>query len=349
MKDFLTRYYHWIILGIAAIALLVSAALLIPQSLGLRDTFTAYASATNAIKAPAPQPTTSATDSLTHLKKPISWQAREDEASPLVSRPYLLKDGKLIDPMVGDAPLYPPVPNQWLIDHQLDYTDVNILERDPKHKGFTVKEEFEAGTDPNNPNQFPPLYTKLSYSDNDIRKSSYTLEFIDTDSNDAGLQEYELRPLQPIPNPAKGNRPDTSTRTAVKGDTVPGAPFLKVVDYQEKKKTINDTEYDVSELTLENTITGEHHILTKKYGSREYKPHPIELIESVTFHYQLTGLPEEVISVQRGKEFTLGSLDKKFTETYKLNDFSNEGILVGKDGKTFTIKASNPVPPPPAQ
>ena len=126
------------------------------------------------------------------------------------------------------------------------------------------------------------------------------------------------------------------------GETVPGAPFLKVTGYQEKKKTINDTEYDVGELTLENSLTGEHYILTKKYSSRDYKPHPIEVIESVTFHYELTGAPAETITVQRGKEFQLSNLDKKFTETYRLNDFTNEGILLGKDGKTYTIKPTSP-------
>ena len=218
---------------------------------------------------------------------------------------------------------------------------MNILDRDPKHKGFTVRDEFEAGTDPNNPDQYPSLSTKLSYSSTDIRKNTFTFEFKDVDEED-GRTEYELRPLEPLPNPAKGNRPDTSVRVAVKGETIPGAPFLKAVDFQAKKKTINDTEYDVSELTVENTLTGERHILVKKYGSREYKPHPIELIESVTFHYQLAGAPEELIVVERGKEFTLSSLDKKFTETYKLNDFSNDSILLGKDGKNYTIKASSP-------
>ena len=280
------------------------------------------------------------------LKKPPVWTVREDGASPLVSRPYLLRDGKLIDPMEGTEPLYPPVPNQWLIDHQLDYTDVNILERDPKHKGFTVKEEFEAGTDPNNPKQFPPLYSKLGYSANDIRKSNYTLEFQGEEENE-GRKEYLIRPFQPLPNPAKGNRPDNSVRAVVKGDTVPGAPFLKVVDFIPKKKTINDTEYDVSELILENTLTGERHALVQRSTSREYRKKTIELVESVTFHYQLAGAPQEDITVERGKELTLGSLDKTYTENYKLVDFSSEGILLNKGGKSFTVKPSplNPASP----
>ena len=344
MKNFLQKNYHWLLLGFAVILSLATAAFLITQSLGLHDSFTGLSSATKSTKSPAPEPSANSTEARSILRKPFSWKAREDGASPLVSRPYLLKEGKLTDPLdKNEPPLYPPVPNQWLIDHQLDYTDVNILDRDPKHKGFTVKEEFEAGTDPNDPNQFPSLCYKLRYSDSDINRNTYTLEFIDVDETD-GKKEFELRPLRPLPNPAKGNRPDLSSRAVALGDTVPGAPFLKVTGYQDKKKSINDTDYDVSELTLENTLTGEHHILTKKYTARDYKPHPIELIESVTFHYQLTGAAEELITVQRSKEFSLSNLDKKFTETYRLNDFTNEGILLGKDGKTFTIKPSAPIP-----
>ena len=345
MKNFLTRYYHWLILGIATLIALVTAGFLITELLGLQDSFTALSAATKATKASAPQPSTYGIDALAQLKKPSLWNVREDKASAFVSRPYLLRNGALVDPIEGKEPLYPPVPNKWLIDHQLDYTDVNILDRDPKHKGFTVKEEFEAGTDPNNPNEFPPLSTKLTYSSADIRKSIYSFEFLDVEENE-GRTEYELRPMQPLPNPAKGNRPDIAMRNVAKGETIPGAPFLKVIDYQPKKKIINDTPYDVSELILENTLTGEHYTLVKKYGSREYKTQPIEMIESVTFHYQLSGVPEETIIAQRGKEFSLSSLDKKFKETYKLSDFSKEGILLAKDGKVFTIKATNSAPLP---
>jgi len=359
MKNLIIRLYHLVFLGIASLIVVGTAVFLITQSLGFQDSLKGADSISKQEKSPSTQASSNAVVAVEHLKKPNLWKSSENGSSPLVSRPYLLKEGKLIDPMVGNEPLYPPVPNQWLIDHQLDYTDVNILDRDPKHKGFTVREEFLAGTDPNNAEQFPPLYTKLNYDENDIRKSSYILEFVGietnavTDSN--GITdtnhltvEYQLRPSQPLPNPLKGNRLDTSVRASLKGETVPGAPFLKLVDYIDKKKTINDTEYDVGELVLENTLTGEHHILMKKNSSREYRKSPIELVESVTFHYQLSGGPVEDITVERGKTFNLGSLDKKHVETYKLVDFSKEGILLNKDGKNYTMKSASPPSPSPS-
>jgi hypothetical protein len=352
MKNLLPRYYHLVLLGIASLIAIGSAAFLIIQSLGMQDSLKGADSLSKQERIPAPTASSNSVVASNHLKQPVLWKTSDNGSSPLVSRPYLLKDGKLIDPMVGNEPLYPPVPNQWLIDHQLDYTDVNILDRDPKHKGFTVREEFLAGTDPNNADQFPLLYTKLNFADSDIRKSTYLLEFVGietnavtdangvTDTNKVSI-DYQLRPVQPLPNPAKGNRPDNSVRIVQKGATVPGAPFLKMVDYSDKTKTINETEYDFGEMVLENTLTGEHHILIKKNTSREYKKSPIELVESVTFHYQLSGAPLEDVTVERGKSFNLGSLDKKHLETYKLVDFTKDGILLNKDGKNFTIKSSS--------
>jgi hypothetical protein len=347
MKSFLTGRYHLILLGIAALIAMGSAIALFLLSRDFEESFKQSPLAGKG-RTYTPSSSTDAVSSLDHLKKGTRWEVRADGASPYVSRPYLLKEGKLIDPMEGNEPLYPPVPNQWLIDHKLDYTDMNILERDPRRKGFTVREEFEAGTDPNNPNQFPSLCSKLSFVGDDIRKSTYVLEFLGEEENN-GIKELQVRPFTPLPNPAKGDRPDTATRTVVKGDTIPGAPFLKVVDFQEKTKDINDTKYDVSELIVQNTLSGERHSLTKKNSSREYKRTPIELVESVSFTYQLAGAPSERMTVERGKQFQLSSLDKAYTETYKLLDISKDGVLLDRGGKSFTLKPSTqsvPTAPP---
>jgi hypothetical protein len=283
-----------------------------------------------------PTSSTSITSEL--LSKKLDWKAREDGASPYVSRPYLLKDGQLIDPMEGKEPLYPPVPNDWLISHHLDYTDMNILDRDPKNKGFTVREEYEAGTDPNNPTEFPPLCGKLSFDDGGISKKTYILEFLGLEENDSGKKELRVRPFTPLPNPDKGGRLDTSSRVVEVGSPVPGAPFLTVKDFQELKKSSKGAEYDVSELTLLNTLTNETYVLVKKNVSSEYKKTPIEVIDSITFTYQLSGVPAEPITVIRGKEFPLTSLDKSYSETYKLKDISKDGAVLEKDGKNYYIK-----------
>ena len=348
MMSFLQRRYHLVLLGLAVLAAIGSIVFLLCQSEEFHNSFassplsaksTAY---TNA-------PSNIALEALESLKKGVVWAPRADGASPFVSRPYLLRDGQLIDPTTSDTPLHPPVPNQWLIDHKLDYSDMNILERDPKNKGFTVLEEFEAGTDPNDPAQLPPLCAKLGYTESDVTKNTCLLEFTEVEEID-GKRHFAIKPSQPIPNPDKGNRPDTSARLVDLGQTIPGADFLKVVDYRElPRKTINDTEYDANELVLENIDTKEKTVLIPKNTSRDYKTQlkPIEHIKNIRFHYQLAGAPEVTVTVDRGNKFTLSSLNKSNEQSFKLLDISKDGAILQKeDGKTFTVKPSSPNPTP---
>jgi len=336
MKKFLTASYQWVFLGLALVIALVSAAFIIILSLGLRDGFASASNAEKSAGAPA-QADTNAVAALDILKKGAGWK---EGSSPLVSRPYLLKDGRLVDPMEGNQPLYPPIPNKWLVDHNLDYADTKILQRDPKGKGFTVLEEFLGETDPNDPNQLPPLWVKLTYSDTDIKYDNYTMDFKDVEENQ-GHKEFQLKPVHPIPNSNPEKKPDNSIRYVAMGDTIPGAPFLKVVNFVEKHTTIRDTVHDVSELTLENLITKDRYTLVKSAGLKSTPP-DIKVINSIVFHYQPTGATEQLITVKKGEEFSLASLDKKKTETYKLNNISDEGILLEKGDKSVIVKRGQP-------
>jgi hypothetical protein len=102
---------------------------------------------------------------------PSKWKAPTDltagsaeRGSLLVSRRYLLKDGKLIDPLAeGSDQLHPPLTNDWLLANGLDYTDMNIKEKDSDGDGFSNLEEFEKKTDPNDPKDAPPSFYKLKY------------------------------------------------------------------------------------------------------------------------------------------------------------------------------------------
>ena len=344
MKSFLSRHYHLVLLGSAVLVASLTTVFLIMQSSQLENALNTR-SAASRVPPYTPEAFTETSSALALIGKPPEWKPREDGASPYVSRPYVLKDAKLIDPVTSSEPLYPPVPNQWLIDHHLDYTDMNILSRDPLRKGFTILEEFEAGTNPNDPAQYPPLCGKLSYQETGIKKSSYLLEFLGEEdvSDDSGSTQRKIlvKPSLQLSNPAKHNKPDVSTRYVLKGETIPGAPFLKVLGINEKKKIINETEYDVSELMLQNTLTGEQYPLVKKNALREYKKTPIEMIESVLFNYQLSGGAPESVTVERGKQFQLASLDKTHMETYKLVDISKGAILLEKEGKSFTVRPAS--------
>jgi len=344
-RSFLVKNHHWVVLGISlAIACSIGVLVLIPWMMGQGDLPFPQRDSKSTGNEQAFSSFTSAKNALSLIQNTPVWKTREDGASPLVSRPYLLRDGSLLDPEEAEQ-LHPPVPNKWLIDHHYDYSDLDILNRQSKFRGFTVLEEYQSDTDPGNPEKLPPLLcTKLHYSEEDIHKSSYTFEFTGVvDNPQAGGREFELRPSQPLPNPERKDRKDTSTRRARIGESVPGAPLLKVVDYQENKRTVNDTEYDTSQLMLENTLNGERYTLEKKSISRDYAKRPIEISEGVTFHYLLTGIAEQKVEVKRGDSFDLRSLDSETVETYKLKGFSSDGILLEKGEKTIVLHPDRPV------
>ena len=100
---------------------------------------------------------------------PAKWKSPTDfpTGSPergvlLVSRRYLLKDSKLIDPLAeGSEQLHPPITNEWLLVHELDYTDMTIKEKDSDGDGFSNLEEFQNNTNPNDSKKAPPSLNKL--------------------------------------------------------------------------------------------------------------------------------------------------------------------------------------------
>ena len=62
-----------------------------------------------------------------------------------------------------EAPVHPPIPNDWWIENRLDPGFGDSPNRDPDQDGFSNLEEFNANTDPNNAKKFPPLIAKLMY------------------------------------------------------------------------------------------------------------------------------------------------------------------------------------------
>ncbi len=62
-----------------------------------------------------------------------------------------------------DAPLHPPIPNDWWIENRLDPGFADSSSQDPDADGFSNAEEYNAQTDPNNKGSIPPLIAKLMF------------------------------------------------------------------------------------------------------------------------------------------------------------------------------------------
>ncbi len=115
------------------------------------------------------------------LRAPFDWSDKAVELGsgvrkfvPLFRSVVIIeKDGRLFD--LGDPtedPIRPPVPNEWLIKHQLDYLYSGVLEADPDDDGFSTVDEWKSKTSPVDGADHPPYWLKLMFVDRKQRNFS---------------------------------------------------------------------------------------------------------------------------------------------------------------------------------
>lgn len=289
--DWIKKHYERALLGVLALALIVCSGWLIWQALS----FPANFAERNSVKKPdntIKSPEIKAVEAASLLaSNPHSWTPHE--GSLFVSRPYVVKSDKLFDPLEGGEELHPPIKNAWLIKYNLDYADPDIKNEDPDKDHFTNLEEFLAQTDPTNENAVPPYYTKLRLTKFDPKP--FRLKFSGTP--DEG-QTFTI------------NTRDLGGRTQFLklGDAIEGAPY-KVLSYQAKTVNRNDMDVDVSELTIQNTETGQKIILV----------YDKEADDPTSYGEFLYLYDNSKLRVKKDDEFTL-SPDK--SKKYKLIDIS---------------------------
>jgi hypothetical protein len=316
--DWIKANYDRLILIASALFAAAISILVILGNTGLADAFSDRNSPKppdNTIPAPPVEPLAGA---LQLLASPPVWRAHE--GSLLVSRPYIERDGSLIDPMAGDEKLHPPVPNAWLIRFNLDYADPNILSSDPDGDGFTVLEEWKAETDPTDPTSNPPFWTKLKlqeYIPDPIR-----IRFTSTPD---GGRTFSLNLLSPD---QQGRlRPFGPTQFLALGDTieVSGASY-ELVSYEPKSVEDRGIEKDISELVIKDTKTGETITLIRDV-----------VVDSPSSTGKIRNLLDnEVIEVKKGATF---AITQDADTEYKLVDITEENALIQnlKSGEKHTL------------
>jgi len=294
--DWLKKNFDKILLIASAIIVLGFAAIIVSNVQNFALSFDQRNSTTPPDNTIPPAPVEQIQEAFQTLQKPASWQLHE--GSLLVSRTYILKDGVLIDPLESNIPLHPPIPNKWIMEHNLDPSDNNLLTSDPDGDSFTTMEEWMTGTDPSDAASIPPYYIKLRLKD--FIETPFRLKFTTPDDG----QTFSI------------NTVDLRGRTQFLkiGDTIQGSPY-KLVSYTPKSMVdSNGIEKDVSILVLENTENGEK----------------VELINNTVvnspasfavFTYLFDG---SELKVKKGESFSLPPDDSK----YKLIDISKEDALI---------------------
>jgi len=301
--DWLKKNYERVLLGVAAVALLACAGLVISSVQSFPDQFAGRDSTKPKISKIEPYPTEVIASAEKQLKSPRNWTSHE--GSLFISRPYVLTEGKLVNPMEGGEDLHPPIKNSWLIQYDLPYWERDIREQDADGDRFSNLEEFIHGTDPRNPESLPPYYTKLSLEK--FITVPFRLRF--TGSPDQG-HTFTINAL---------DNPKSRTQFLELGQMIKDAPY-KLISYTPKKVTENEIEKDVSELLIENTQTGAKITLVANKVAND----PTSFAE---FLYRYDG---STFKVEKDHEF---SLKPEEDHKYKLIDITENKAVI-QDQKT---------------
>jgi hypothetical protein len=312
--DWIKRNYDQFILGLVALLVLAEALFLIYLCIGFPDTFTVIKTKpypNNNVPELATDEMRQANDS---LKNPAKWQPDEDAASIFVSRAYVLANGNLIELDDRKAPpIHPPVPNTWILDHHLDILDTNVLSEDPDGDGFTnldewrgVKGDGSDSTDPWDPKSHPPYYTKLFLIQYVRQPFRLLFAAYDGDVAHPDKMDFEI-------NTIDINQP---TQFVKIGDIIAGTKF-KVIKFEYKSETDSATgdKTDTSELTLQNTETGDSVLLVLNKISNSPDSY-------AAFHYAWNDTNFEV---KKGKVFALRPEDNL---RYILIDITDDHALI---------------------
>jgi hypothetical protein len=254
--DWIKRNYDQFILALVALLLLVLSGLLISSAMSFQQTFAGIRGEVFHNNAVPPVDMSAIKDATAALQNPGKWELRADQGSLFVSIPYIAQGDELIDPRTSKTPLHPPVPNRWIIDHKLDILDNNVLNEDPDGDGFTnldewknVKGDGSDSTDPQDKNSHPPYWTKLRF----VQYIKYPFRLL-FNAYDGDIKKPETMTFQI--NTVDVQQPSQFVKI---GDIINGTKF-KVISfaYKDVPNPATGITRDVSELTVQNTETGDN-------------------------------------------------------------------------------------------
>jgi hypothetical protein len=257
--DWIKRNYDQFILALVALLLLALSGLLINSAIGFQQTFAGIKGEVIHHNEIPKVDIKSVQDGAESIKNPAKWVTTPDEGSFFISIPYIVVSGTLVDPRTSVVMLHPPVPNKWILDHHLDILDNNILSEDPDGDGFSNLDEYKGvkgdgsdSTDPNDKNSHPPYYTKLRLVKYIQVPFRLLFNAYDGDINHPETLDFQI-------NTIDINQPSQFLKI---GDQIAGTKF-KIIKFASKHEVdpSTQTDTDVSELTVQNTESGDNVVL----------------------------------------------------------------------------------------
>ena len=296
--DWIKTKYDRAILLVATILLLASAAMLYLNTQKASDLFASYfapVSKNNSIKPLNVDPINEARDAIAN---PAKWK-RSDKTLFVGSQYILRKDGVTFEKFdAGMSEVHAGIPNKWFIDNGLDLLAPDAPDQDPDGDRFNNRDEFAAGTNPNDAASHPLFTSKLRLAK--YIQIPFRLIFKVRDGDVMQINTVDLR------------QPSQFLKV---GDRIAGTNFE--ITKLEKKDGVDSlgTKIDVSEATIRNVDTKSEIILV--LGVIANSPDTYAL-----FKYLYDG---SEFKVKRDGEFQLKPDDKT---TYKLIDINNNEAVI---------------------
>lgn len=305
----LEKNYDRLILLLVAVAALAVSGLLITSSLGFGERFVRPEPPRSAELAETGIERITATEEL--LEETFAWQApviagrpiRLNTSVTIVERADEVGGGNVTIDMEapGQPQLRPPMTNEWLLEHNLDFLRSDIGDLDSDGDGFTNLEEFEAGTNPRDPASHPPFTDKLFVTEK--VPHPYVLVF-----QGGAPPTMQIRRVEPN---------TTSQFLDIGGTAFRDDNRFVLQGYEAKTDPdARPGQQDVSEVEVEDTVRGETFILVR--GQQADRGD-----NTAVFTYTLKG--EQELRVRERNTF---SLPNDPSVTYKLIDVNDSRALI---------------------
>ncbi len=311
------EHFDRLAVALGALFLLLCAFSIWRSAASFGENFAALQSAAPSKAAPAAAQAIELETAVQKLAHPPQWTFSGRSGLFVPEKHFIGPDGQ--PATLKNTEIHPPVPNEWLEQFGLPIADADVLAQDADGDGFSNLEEWQGKTNPTEKNSHPAFTSKLKLKT--VATEPFPLVFSSWAGDSYAVNFVDTR--NPVGADGRANIDRNQPTQFVKPGEVIKGTRLKVATFEEK--TLPDkygTEVDVSELTLENTDSGQKITLVKEK--------PATSPESIATFVYSWGEKRE-IAVKKDQEF---SLPPELQIKYKLVDV--------QPGKAFIVNQQNP-------
>lgn len=196
------------------------------------------------------------------------------------------------------------IPDQWLIDHGLDPFDKAVGDSDPDQDGFTVMEEFLAGTNPVDAESHPSYGIKLRVRR--IVDRPFGLRFMGTSEPSPGDVRYLLNMTS-----------QARSHFARMGDEIQG---FKLIGYEPQTRPGPLGPVDASVLVLDRAGKRIRLVVNQDYREQDRVAELIFLVDESTYR------------VEPGEDVTVGGYQ------FKVIDIAADHVIIRDEKRAENIR-----------